>query len=233
MKKFNVVSLDMFGTLADLSSVKYLVWQQFLQDKYTKDLADEHWNLATDYLFEYYENQVVKERQYIPPKVMYEVCYSRLFSEIGLNYDPKEAARILAQHHAYSELFEDALLFLVSVGKEYPICLSSDTDEDMLDQLRYIYPFDKVFTSEEIGSYKTSVDGRFFSSVVEYYGVEPESIIHIGDTISDIIGAGEAGIVTCWLNRKGKKWSHDVKPDYKVTSLIEAALILGVEISPE
>jgi hypothetical protein len=56
MKKFNVVSLDMFGTLADLSSVKYLVWQQFLQDKYTKDLADEYWNLATDYLFEYYEN---------------------------------------------------------------------------------------------------------------------------------------------------------------------------------
>ena len=86
------------------------------------------------------------------------------------------------------------------------------------------------FTTEALGTYKTGSDGKFFSAVIEYYNEDPGRIIHIGDSLSDIIGASEAGIVTCWLNRKGREWGHDIRPDYEVTSLIGAAAVLGLEI---
>ena len=232
MKRFSIVSVDMFGTLVDVSSRKYVIWRAFLKDRYSDELAEQYWERATDLVFQYYD-QVIQKRQYVPPKVIYEICYSKLFLEIDLDIDPKEAARLLAHQHSFSTPYGDAMIFLDSVGKEYPICVSSDTDEDMLGPLRQLYPFDNIVTSEQLGSYKTSADKRFFSAVINHYGARPESIIHIGDSGSDVIGASEAGIVTCWLNRKHRIWSHDVEPDYEVNSLIEVASILGIDIDSE
>ena len=167
------------------------------------------------------------------PKSMFFQCFSTLFAEKGIGADPHEAAAIFVRYHSQSRLFDDAELFLSSIGKEYPICLSSDTDEDMLGSLRTIYPFDKIFTSEEIGAYKTGSDGRFFKAVVDHYGIKPESAIHVGDTIADIGGASQAGITTCWLNRAGKTWPYEVKPDIEVSSLLEFAEALNVDIDPD
>ncbi|MFC1991238.1 HAD family hydrolase [Chloroflexota bacterium] len=229
MNKFSVVSVDMFGTLANARSVQYRVWQSLLKDRYSNELAEQYgWRTAV--LFREYQNSVIQQNRYVPPKVIYENCFSTLFPQIDLDLDPKDAARIFAQHYPLSEPFDDTMPFLDAVGKAYPICLSSDTDEDMLGQLRQLYPFDSVFTSEKLGVYKTGSEGKFFLAVIDYYGVEPGRIIHIGDSLSDIIGASEAGIITCWLNRGGLEWAHDVKPDYEVSSLIETASILGIEI---
>ncbi len=230
MTQFRVVSVDMFGTLVNVGSRKYLVWRTFLKDRYTDELAEEYWGRATDLVFQYFEDQVIQKRQYIPPKAIFETCYSKLFSEIALDFNPKEAAQVLAHQHSFSTPYGDAMLFLDSVGKEYPICLSSDTDEDMLGSLKQLYPFDNIVTSERLESYKTSSDKRFFSEIINHYGVRPKNIIHIGDSSSDIVGASEAEIVTCWLNRNDRIWSHDIKPDYEVKSLIEAASVLGVSI---
>jgi len=157
--------------------------------------------------------------------------FTERFSNIGLEFEPAEATKILAQQHPLSKPFTDSMIFLNSVGKEYPICLASDTDDDMLGSLRQMYEFDYIFTSERLGSYKANADGKFFSAIIHHYGVRPEEIIHIGDSGHEIIGANKAGITTCWLNRNHKIRSHDIKPDHEVSSLIEAAGILGVEIS--
>lgn len=230
MKRFRVVSVDMFGTLVDVASRKYLVWRTFLKDRYTAELAEKYWGRATDLLFQYFEGQVIQRGQFVSLKEIFEICYSKLFSEIDLDFDPKEAAQILAHQHSLSTPHSDAVLFLDSVGKEYPICLSSDTDEDMLGALKQLYAFDSIVTSERLESYKTSADKRFFSEIINHYGVRPEDIIHIGDSSSDIIGAREAGIVTCWLNRDRRIWSHDIKPNHEVNSLVETASMLGVDI---
>jgi 2-haloalkanoic acid dehalogenase type II len=232
MKEFSVVSVDMFGTLVDVSSVRYLVWQSFLKDRYSEELVDLYWERANDLVFQHY-NQAIQQRKYIPPKIIFETMYSELFAEIGLDFNPKEAAQILALQHSFSEPFDDAVPFLDAVGKKYPICLSSDTDDDMLGSLRQLYPFDEVVTSEQIGAYKTSDDNRFFSTIINHYNIKPDSIIHIGDSGSDIIGAREAGIATCWLNRNHRPLPQGVQPDYEVGSLVEAASLLGIDISTE
>ena len=231
MKKPKVVSVDMFGTLADLGSIKRAVWQSFLGEDYTDSLADAHWSRATDLLMSYFEDEITTNGRYVPLRAIFEYCYGTVFDEIGLNLDPAEAAAIVTDHHWRSTPHEDAEPFLSAVGARYPLCLSSDADEDMLPPLAALYRFDQVVISERLESYKSSPDKRFFAEVVRRCDVAPEDIFHIGDGSFDVVGAGGAGIATCWLNRSGRDWTHTVQPDHEVTTLIEAASLLGIEIA--
>jgi len=230
MKEFKVISVDMFGTLVDLAGIRHDVWQIFLKDKYTPQKADKYWTHASDMVFKYIQDNVIRDRIYIPPKTIFEMTYAKLFADFGIDFDPEEAALVLAKYHPYSPPFNDTIAFLNSVGRVYPVCLSTDTDEDMLGSLRQLYPFSKVVTSEEMGAYKTNSDNRFFYEVIKHFNVMPWDIIHIGDSAADIIGAGESGIVTCWLNRRNKVLPQGTSPDYQVKSLVEAASLLGLDI---
>jgi hypothetical protein len=92
-RQVKVVSIDMFGTLADVSSRYHVIWQTFLRNEYSDELADQYWRRANEVLFQLYD-EVIQKRQYVPPKVLFEMCYSKLFAEIALDYDPKEAALV-------------------------------------------------------------------------------------------------------------------------------------------
>lgn len=227
MRQIKVVSIDMFRTLVDLENVEHVIWQMLLKDKYTVALAEECAAHAGNSLFEY-----LSQGKFLSVKSIFMACFTELFSSIDIPFDPTEATKLWAQQHSFSKPFGDSILFLNSVGKKYPICLASDTDDDMLGTLKQMYAFDYIFTSERLGSYKANADGRFFSAIINHYGVRPEEIFHIGDGRLEIVGASKAGIITCWLNKTGIKWSHDMKPNYEVSSLIDAATILGVNISP-
>jgi FMN phosphatase YigB (HAD superfamily) len=73
---------------------------------------------------------------------------------------------------------------------------------------------------------------RFFTQVLDFYQLQPGNILHIGDARSDILTPTQMGIQTCWLNRTGKTWQNEIKPDYEVKSLLEVLDILKVA-SPE
>ncbi len=231
MRRPKVVSVDMFGTLVDLGSIKRAVWREFLGEGYTDELADAHWGRATELLFGYFEDRVTGRGNYVPLRTIFTDCYAAVFTEIGLDFDPTVAAAILADHHSQSTPYEDAAPFLTAVGACYPLCLSSDADDDMLPPLARSHPFDQAVISERLEAYKSSPDRRFFAEVVRRCQVAPEEIFHIGDAGFDVIGAARAGIVTCWLNRNSRDWAHDVQPDHEVTTLIEAASLLGIEIA--
>ena len=232
MTEFKVVSIDMFGTLVDVDSRYYNVWQIFLGEQYSDERANQIRRHAYEVLQHHYY-QVTQNSRYITTRALFEEVYSDLFTELDLDFDPKEAAQILIKQHPLSTPFEDAMKFLDSVGQKYLICLSSDTDNDMIGPLKEMYAFDYVFTSEQLGSYKANIDGKFFSVIINHCGVRPEEILHIGDGRLEVVSASKTGITTCWLNRASNNWSHDVKPDYVVSSLIEAASILSIDIESE
>lgn len=227
MRQTKVVSVDLFRTLVDVESLEQILWRTILKDKYTVTLAKECGAHAGNSFLKY-----SVQDNFLSVKSIFKVCFTELLSRINTGFDPDEATRLWAQQHSLSKPFGDSMLFLNSVGKEYPICLASDTDDDMVGRLKQMYAFDYIFTSERLGSYKANADGKFFSTIINHYEVRPEEIIHIGDGRLEIVGASKAGIITCWLNRTCKKWLHDVQPNYEVSSLIEAASILGVNIGP-
>jgi FMN hydrolase / 5-amino-6-(5-phospho-D-ribitylamino)uracil phosphatase len=225
LKKYKVISLDLFGTLVDVSSIKYTIWREFLSDRFTETLADTYWDRAMELVFKNYEALAMNTERHFPARRSFELAYSELFREINLEYNPQKAARMLAKHHAYSRPHTDVISFL-EVLSSYKVCLSSDTDDDMLGSLTTLYHFDHVFTSEKLRCYKANINGRFFSVVVDYYKVNPEEILHIGDGRLEIVSARKAGLMTCWLNRNAAKWSHTVKPHFEIGSLLEAVPIV-------
>jgi FMN hydrolase / 5-amino-6-(5-phospho-D-ribitylamino)uracil phosphatase len=226
MKKIKIVSVDMFGTLADTDSIRYHVWREFLKDKYTDQLVEKYWDRATEILYKYYETLAMDNERHYSVKNSFGLAYSEVFHEIGLDFDPYEAAHVLAGYHPLSTPYADATSFLNNVGKNYPVCLSSDTDDDMLGTLKDLFTFDHIFTSEQLRCYKANTGGHFFSVVIGHYQVKPEEIIHVGDGRLETVSAKKAGLVTCWLNRKGASWTHEIKPDYEVNSLFDLVPIL-------
>ena len=227
MSQTKVVSIGMFRTLVDLESVERVIWHRLLKDKYTTALAEECTARAGNSLFNY-----LPQGKFLSVQSIFKACFSDFLSSVDVDFDAAEAAKVWTQMHSLSAPFGDSLIFLNSVGNKYPICLASDADDDMLGVLRQMYAFDHIFTSEQLGSYKANGDGKFFSAIINYYGLKPEEIIHIGDGRLEIVGARKAGIITCWLNRNRSTWLHDTKPDYEAKSLIVAASILGVNIDP-
>jgi len=221
-----IVSSDMFQTLVNVNSRKEAVWEIFLKDQFTTARAEAYWDLSTQLLFDYFEQHISKSDDFITVKTIFSKCYSHVFAQIKLDFNPVEAADILAYQHTLSTPYDDAAVFLDTVGKKYPICIASDTDNDMLGSLKDLYEFDNVFTSESLKSYKLDPKNRFFLYVLDYYNIEPHQIIHIGDSASDILGAHNVGINTCWLNRTGKTWSYDIKPDMEISTLSQVVSIL-------
>ena len=157
MAKFKVVSMGTFRTLVDLESVEQVIWQMLLKDKYTDALVGEYATNASNTLF----NNLPKNK-FLPVKSIFMECFTDLFSSIDIEFNPVEDTKLWTQQHSLSKPFDDSILFLNSVGKKYPICLTSDTTDDMLGTLKHMYDFDYIFTSERLGSYKVNADGRFF-----------------------------------------------------------------------
>lgn len=230
MNKFKIVSLDMFQTLVDVNSRRHHVWKRILGEAYNEQFVEECWSEANKLVFGYFSKYVCEEKDFYSVKQVFEKCYRELFPLKGVNFDPCKGAKILADEHGYACPYEDSELFLESVRKHYTICLVSDTDRDMVQPLLETFNFNKVFLSEDFECYKFDPKGYIFNEVINYYKVNPEDIIHIGDGYSDVVGAKRVGIKTCWLNRHNVKWNHEIKPDYIVSSLREAVDILGIVI---
>ena len=104
-----------------------------------------------------------------------------------------------------------------------------------LDQL-----FDLIFISEDIGAEKPAKEffDKAFADIDAWYDqknnsldcvdkLKNEEVIIIGDSLtSDIKGANNAGIKSCWYNPKGLVNDKDVNIDFEIKDLHEIFDIL-------
>jgi putative hydrolase of the HAD superfamily len=225
MDNIQLISVDLFQTLVDIESRKEVIWRLILQDAYTLKRSEHCWAITSKILREIYLAKAATNNGFEKVRAIFRECFVRAFAEIGLDFDPDEAARILAHQHSLSNPFEDAIPFLKGVGHHRLVCLTSDTDDDMIGPLGSLFPFDHIFTSEALETYKINRANSFFKKVLKHYrdrGIRAENILHIGDSSADIFGAAYAGIRSCWLNRRGIAWEHEIRPDFIVTSLWQA-----------
>lgn len=81
--------------------------------------------------------------------------------------------------------------------------------------------FIKRFISEEVGFKKP--DARFFEQCfAQIDGFDKQKTLVIGDSLTaDILGGINAGVDTCWFNRKNEVNRSDVKPTYTITDLAQ------------
>jgi len=234
VSEIRMLSLDLSQTLVDIRSRRYEVWAAILGEAAAPDLADVCWREA-DREFVRYFAEVADGRCPDGPtsvKEVFRVCYRRLFDRLGLELEPDAAARCLAQEHMRAVLFPDVVEFMAGVGHRFRLALVSDMDRDMVDEMLAINGlssrFELVIISEESGCFKCDPRGLMFARLLDESGLAPGEILHIGDSTADVLGAGRAGIWTCWINRYGGKWSREPEPDITVSDLRQLLDLLGV-----
>lgn len=224
MQCYEVVSLDMFQTLVNVNSRIEQVWESILGQTFSLESANEHARLLLEY-YHVHSNQLKDLGPFYLTAEVYTRSYESVFTQKGLTYDLQQAVQILFQEHTQSHFYEDTIDFLNRITKKYKTCLVSDADEAMIPDFYKEYGI-HAFISERYRSYKNDKHNTMFKALLKRYDVDPSKVIHIGDSVSDILGAKREGIVACWINREKQAWQHEVKPDMVIESFNDLVGVL-------
>lgn len=87
--------------------------------------------------------------------------------------------------------------------------------------------FEIVVVSEEVGVAKP--DRKIFDYALEKMGQPDKSkILMVGDTLaSDILGANQSGIDSCWFNPHQKSNETAIQPTYEIHSILDLIQIVS------
>ena len=226
MHAIQLVSVDLFDTLVDLSTERHALWQTFLGETSTPARVEQAWALTTQVLFTALA-QINATSTYQSLHAVLQACYTEVFAHLQVPFDPEEAARMAARYHAQRPWFPEAVPWLEGMRRRYCLCIASDADEAMVGEHVRQYPFDMCFTSERLQVYKGDAQNRFFGAIVRHYALAPRQMLHVGDSPVEIIAAQRVGLQTCWVNRSGRSWPHARPPTYEVASLKALVTLLG------
>jgi 2-haloalkanoic acid dehalogenase type II len=111
---------------------------------------------------------------------------------------------------------------------KYTLGILSNTDNGTLrSAIRHTkLKIDYVLTSERAGSYKPAKE--IFLQACKDLSQDIDSILYVGNSMADIIGAKQAKFKMVWVNRKRVTILKDLnyRPDYEVKSLTSLPSIL-------
>lgn len=81
--------------------------------------------------------------------------------------------------------------------------------------------FELVVVSEDVGTAKPD-PAIFHFAFEKMENVDLKKVLMVGDTLaSDILGANQVGIESCWFNPHRKINSSDIQPTYEIHSMLE------------
>jgi 2-haloacid dehalogenase len=132
--------------------------------------------------------------------------------------------------------FADSAAALRALQKKFRLVVLSNIDDDLFEftraQLQGVR-FDRVFTAQQIGSYKPSV--RNFHYMLERVGVPRERVLHVAQSLfHDIAPTRALGIRNVWVNRRkdkagsGATLASETMPDHEVPDLRGLAQAFGL-----
>ena len=162
------------------------------------------------------------------------IRWNRIFEALGISFDGVEFEIYFRKYLFNSAIpMEGAMEMLEYLNGRYLLCVASNGPyEQQLNRLKvggmYSY-FAEYFISGKIGASKPSKE--FFTHCLEVLNrrgkILPSEILMIGDSLtSDVAGAIDSGMKTCFYDLKGKGVPSGMKVDYTVSSLNEIRDIL-------
>ncbi len=136
----------------------------------------------------------------------------------GSDANADELSNMMFEHWVKPPIFEESKEFFEK--SPVPIYIVSNIDTDDIRKAVEYHSLKPagIFTSEDARSYKPRRE--LFELAIRESGLNPDEVIHIGDSISsDVNGASAVGIRALWLNRFGKENKNNVD---SITDLLEA-----------
>ncbi|MET0718345.1 MAG: HAD-IA family hydrolase [Pseudoxanthomonas sp.] len=120
------------------------------------------------------------------------------------------------------ECYPDSLAALERIAARVPVVALSNGNAD-LERIGLAHHFSFQLGSREHGAAKPQAS--IFHAACERLGVPCNEVLHVGDHIEmDVIGAAQAGLRSCWINRESRPWTHPtLRPDLHFTDLTALA----------
>jgi putative hydrolase of the HAD superfamily len=129
------------------------------------------------------------------------------------------------------QLFDESLDVVAAVSRHTKIGMitngPSQIQRDKIRLLKIGELFPIILVSEEEGVWKPDPD--IFERAVTRAGVAASDAMYIGDSPAhDIAGAQAAGLISVWINRRGRSWPGGPPPDYEIADLRQLLPVLGL-----
>ena len=228
MSKIKVLFWDFDGTISDLSAMQYYLFNQTKKDL-NIDIDDdkfyEDFEKINLHCWEKYE------RGEYTTKDVYFNRFDKLFKQYNIDRDPYEASMIFEKHVADKPFIHDNADEIIKslMGKYKQYATTNGASEIQKAKLKVngiINYFDAIFVSGDIGFNKPQKE--YFDKVISFIGdYKRDEIMIIGDSqTSDMLGANNAGIVSCYYNPQKKDIDKNLHIDYQISSLNEIYKIL-------
>jgi putative hydrolase of the HAD superfamily len=158
-------------------------------------------------------------------QTLFELQTQAGYAETEAREGAKQAFQEFLQERHKVELYEEALGVLEKLARDYTLGALTNGNADIYktDAAEY---FDFAFLAEEVGASKPQPD--MFHAALEYAGVSPEQVVHVGDDPDhDIRGAREVGMHTVWMNPRGLEWPAGERADREICNLRELPAALA------
>lgn len=116
------------------------------------------------------------------------------------------------------ECYPDAIEALTRIAARVPVAAVSNGNAD-LARIGLDHHFAFQLGSREHGAAKPAAS--IFHAACERLGVAPAHVLHVGDHVEmDVVGAMQAGLRGCWINRVEHTWHHpSLQPDLQFDTL--------------
>ena len=116
------------------------------------------------------------------------------------------------------ECYPDALDALARIAARVPVAAVSNGNAD-LERIGLAHHFVFQLGSREHGAAKPAAS--IFHAACDRLGVAPTHVLHVGDHMDmDVVGAMQAGLRGCWINREAHTWNHpSLQPDLQFDTL--------------
>ena len=223
MNKYDVFLFDADGTLYDYDKAEenaLKIMFNYCEFDYSESIRLKYREINSQVWASYEKGEITKAE-------LQTLRFSRLFNDIGVDYDVKTFnEKYLNELGKGSFLIDGALEIckkITSVNKKIYIVTNGilTTQKARIEHSQIKEYVSDFFVSEFIGSQKPH--RQYFEYVFSHIPqVEKDRVLIIGDSLSaDIAGGNNAGIDSCWFNRSGNINKTEIKPTYEISKLNE------------
>jgi putative hydrolase of the HAD superfamily len=224
MKKYKLLIFDADETLYDFKKAEEIALSstlEFFGQKYERDNHLVVYDKINTFIWKEFEKGLITQEK------LKFVRFERFLSMIKLDINHVEfSTKYMELLSNCSFVFNEVPSILDELSKNYKMIiitngLTNVQKGRLLNSTINKY-FDRTIISESIGFSKP--DSRIFEYAIEGLDIQKNEILMIGDSLtSDIQGAINFEIDSCWLNISNSKNYKDIVPTY-IISKIESLL---------
>jgi 2-haloacid dehalogenase/putative hydrolase of the HAD superfamily len=219
-KEIKWVTFDVYGTLID--------WEKGVLDAFQKEADRDGFTLDKNELIPMF-HEISRDVEGGSYELYAEVLRRtavEMAKRMGWPLEPSRAGFLPASVERWPA-FREANPNIAKFVKKFQTGLISNVDDKLLGQTRrhINHDYELVVTAQQVRSYKP--DPAHFKEFARRIGGK-KGWVHVASSYyHDIEPALKDKVPVVWVNRHGEQLEGRKKPDAEVSSLLEAAKLLG------